>query len=328
MVLSGLIKRCPGTSNPSNGISPGSYDFVGAALHEITEAVGRQILPTSLDLLNLFHYAAPGQFGTGLQQDYFSIDGGKTNLDFFAFPFGDKGDWAVHTPPDANDASQGTGQVLQFSLTDLVEMDVIGFNLNWGAPGLPLADNVALPATDHLSKNVQCVSSELWVLKNFDAAQSLYGQSIGLDAVVYMYSALGQALADGSDTGSTAFKSTWGPLTISSDATFVTHAYTNVFAASGTAAQIQHFVDQLNSYKSIYTASGAFGTNANEIDLLARGAIYGQMIEVKAETPTAVTAAASAPADTSLVGISGQHDTTQPFQLTSSCCVFAILAPA
>jgi len=99
-----------------------------------------------------------------------------------------------------------------------------------------------------------------------------------------MYSALGQALADGSDTGSTAFKSTWGPLTISSDATFVTQAYTNVFAASGTAAQIQHFVDQLNFCKSIYTASGAFGTHANEIDLLARGAIYGQMIGVKAET--------------------------------------------
>jgi len=149
MVIDGAIgfdKTLSWDFDPSNGISPGSYDFVGAALHEITEAVGRQILPTSLDLLNLFHYAAPGQFGTGLPQDYFSIDGGKTNLDFFAFPFGDKGDWAVHTPPDANDASQGTGQVLQFSLTDLVEMDVLGFNLNWGAPGLPLADNVALPA--------------------------------------------------------------------------------------------------------------------------------------------------------------------------------------
>jgi hypothetical protein len=49
---------------------------VGAALHKITETVGRAILPTSLDLLNLFRYAAPGQFGNGLQQDYFSIDGG------------------------------------------------------------------------------------------------------------------------------------------------------------------------------------------------------------------------------------------------------------
>jgi len=83
--------------------------------------------------------------------------------------------------------------------------------------------------------------------------------------------------------------------------------------ASGTAAQIQHFVDQLNFYKSIYTASGAFGTNANEIDLLARGAIYGQMIGVKAENPTAATAAASAQTDTALVGVSGQHDLAHVF---------------
>ena len=153
-------------------------------------------------------------------------------------------------------------------------------------------------------------SSELWVLKNFEATQWLYGHSIGVqDGLVYMYSALGQALADGSDTGSTAFKSTWGPLTIASDTTFVTQAYTNVFGTAGTAAQNQHFVDQLHFYESIYTASHAFG-DANHIDLLARGAIYGQMLGVKAEISTAALAAASAPADTSLVGVSAQHETT------------------
>jgi len=109
------------------------------------------------------------------------------------------------------------------------------------------------------------------------------------------------------------FKSTWGPLTIASDATFVAQAYTNVFGAPGTAAQNQHFVDQMNFYKSIYTASGAFGTDANLIDLLARGAIYGQMLGVKAESPTAALAAASAPADISLVGVSAQDDITHSF---------------
>ena len=178
-----------------------------------------------------------------------------------------------------------------------------------------MASNVALPALTTYQKmyGVSPSSGELWILKNFDATQSLYGQSIGVqDAVVYMYSALGQALATGSDTGSTAFKSTWGPLTIASDATFVTQAYTNVFATAGTAAQIQHFVDQMNFYKSIYTASGAFGTDANRIDLLARGAIFGQMLGVNAENPPVVpavaVAAATAATDTPLVGVSGQHD--------------------
>jgi hypothetical protein len=179
---------------------------------------------------------------------------------------------------------------------------------------LPLANNVALPGLTTYQKmyGVSPSSTELWNLKVFDAVQSLYGQSIGLDATVYMYSALGQALAGGSDTGSTAFKSTWGPLAISSDATFAVQSYANVFGVPGTPAQIQHFVDQLNFYKSIYTASGAFG-DANQIDLLARGAIYGQMIGVKAESPTAALAAASAPADTSLVGVSAQHDITHDF---------------
>jgi hypothetical protein len=290
---------------------------MATAEHEITHVLGRVLgLQFGVkDLLDLFDYSSPSHLALSLP-GYFSIDGGKTPLDNFSTS-GDLADWngLVTGIVDANNAVGTPGKVNLFMSTDFIEMDGLGFNLNWGVPGLSLASNVALPALTTYQKmyGVSPSSGELWVLKNFDAAQSLYGQSIGLDATVYMYSALGQALADGSDTGSTAFKSTWGPLTISSDGTFVTQAYTNVFGAPGTAAQNQHFVDQLSFYKSIYTASGAFGTNANEIDLLARGAIYGQMIGIKAENPTALASAASAPADTSLVGVSAQHDITHAF---------------
>jgi hypothetical protein len=312
----GFSATAPWDFNQADGISPGAFDFMATAEHEITHALGRvlglQFIQFGVrDLLDLFDYSSPGHLAVS-QPGYFSIDGGRTALNHFSTS-GDFGDWSGILGVDANNAIATRGQVNPFTSTDLTEMDVLGFNLNWGAPGLPLADNVVLPALTTYQKmyGVSPSSSELWILKNFDAAQSLYGQSIGVqDAVVYMYSALGQALADGSDTGSTAFKSTWGPLTNASDTTFVTQAYTNVFGTSGTAAQNQHFVDQLHFYKSIYTASGAFGTNANEIDLLARGAIYGQMIGVKAENPTAALAAASAPADISLVGVSAQHDIT------------------
>src|SRR5262249_36164858 len=281
--------------NQADGISPGAYDFMAAAEHEITHVVGRDLgLPQPQfqvrDLLDLFDYSSPGHLAANLP-GYFSIDGGRTLLNYFSTPptSADFADWSGTLGVDANNFRGTPGQVNAFTSTDLTEMDVLGFNLNWGAPGLPLADNVVLPALTTYQKmyGVSPSSGELWVLKNFDAQQSLYGQSIGVqDAVVYMYSALGQALADGSDTGSTAFKSTWGPLTIASDTTFVTQAYINVFGTSGTAAQNQHFVDQLHFYESIYTASHAFG-DANHIDLLARGAIYGQMIGVKAESPTA-----------------------------------------
>jgi len=299
--------------NQADGISPGAYDFMATAEHEITHALGRVLgLPEFQvpDLLDFFDYSSPGHFALSLP-GYFSIDGGKTLLNHFSTS-GDFADWNGTLGVDANNATGTPNQVNQFTSADLTEMDVLGFNLNWGAPGWDLAGNVALPALTTYQKmyGVSPSSSELWVLKNFEATQWLYGHSIGVqDGLVYMYSALGQALADGSDTGSTAFKSTWGPLTIASDTTFVTQAYTNVFGTAGTAAQNQHFVDQLHFYESIYTASHAFG-DANHIDLLARGAIYGQMLGVKAEISTAALAAASAPADTSLVGVSAQHETT------------------
>ncbi len=60
----------------------------------------------------------------------------------------------------------------------------------------------------------------------------------------------------------------------------MTDAYSSVFGHAGSAAQVQHFVDQLNFYEGLYTASGVFG-NASNVDLLARGAVYGQMLGVE-----------------------------------------------
>jgi len=39
-------------------------------------------------------------------------------------------------------------------------------------------------------------------------------------------------------------------------------------------------MDQLNYYVGIYTAAGTFGSASN-IDLLARGAVYGQMLGIE-----------------------------------------------
>ena len=286
----------------SNGISPNLYDFTAAAYHEITETLGRIILPTR-DLLDLFRYSSVGAFGNGNQPDYFSIDGGKTNLSFFAFHDGDEGDWSPHVLPDAFDTSGTPGQVNSFSLTDFTVMDVLGFNLDIGHVYGSLANNVALPALTVYQKmaGTPPTSDQLWNLKVFDAKQSSYGQAIGvLDATVYMYEALGSALADAA-----AFVSKWGPLKIGSDATFLSQAYVDVFGSAGMPAQIQHFVDQINFFKSIYTSSGAFG-DSNHIDLVARGAVYGQMLGIKA-------ASAGGQQEAALVGVSAQQDTITDF---------------
>jgi probable HAF family extracellular repeat protein len=123
------------------------------------------------------------------------------------------------------------------------------------------------------------------ILVAFTTSQYAYGQQIGvMDPVVYAYEALGVALA----STATHFENTFGtsnpayPNSAAGDAQFAADSYASVFGHPGTSAQVQHFVDQLNFFEALYTASGSFGSAAN-VDLLARGAIYGQMLGVQAE---------------------------------------------
>jgi hypothetical protein len=105
-----------------------------------------------------------------------------------------------------------------------------------------------------------------------------YGQQIGVqDPSIYAFQALGVALA----STATNFQNTFSPA-VDGDVQFVVDAYASVFGQAGSGAQIQQFVDQLNSFEALYSAAGVFGSPSN-IDLLARGAVYGQMLGVEHE---------------------------------------------
>jgi hypothetical protein len=99
------------------------------------------------------------------------------------------------------------------------------------------------------------------------------------DPLTYMWQALGQALSEVSGF----FNSTYGPMTLPNDSTFVDEAYESAFGFAPGQAQIDHFTQQVDYFESIYTVSGAYGTDAARIDLLARGAVYGQMLGISAE---------------------------------------------
>ena len=148
--------------------------------------------------------------------------------------------------------------------------------------------NLSVPSTETYTKMYGASPSagELNNLVVFSTDQFNYASKIQVaDPLIYVYEALGAALA----SDSVVFKNNWGPSTIASDETFVSLAYVDVFSHAGSGAQIQHFVDQINFLTGLYTASGAYGTDANIIDLLARGAIYGQMLSFASEaTGTAV----------------------------------------
>jgi hypothetical protein len=83
---------------------PGKFDFVAAALHEITEVLGRTSL-VSIDGLStqydLFRFASDGSRELHSGTAFFSIDNGTTLLNQFSL-IGDDGDWAASSVP--NDA--------------------------------------------------------------------------------------------------------------------------------------------------------------------------------------------------------------------------------
>ncbi len=128
-------------------------------------------------------------------------------------------------------------------------------------------------------------TTELAVLSQFAQTQFTYGQQIGVqDPSIYAFQALGVALASGAH-----FQNTFGPTntlypaSTVGDVHFVDAAYASVFGHAGTAAQVQQFVDQLNYSETLYTAASTFGSSSN-IDLLARGAVYGQMLGIEHES--------------------------------------------
>src|SRR5437868_12427363 len=128
--LWGLTRRHPGRSIRAAARCPANLILSGVAEHEISEVLGRIAdlgsIGGTLDPLDLFRYSAPntGALSVGNGQ-YFSIDGGYTNLNTFnGARGGDVGDWAGYTI-DAFNAGARSGVTLPISAADIIEMDVL-----------------------------------------------------------------------------------------------------------------------------------------------------------------------------------------------------------
>lgn len=126
------------TFDPANRAVSGKYDFIGVALHEITEAMGRSYgldtTPGNPFLIpnDLFRFTASGvrNFSTTATAVYFSVDNGTNVIKYYnSNPGGDLQDWTNSTPRDSCDAFVPSGVQLVFSNADVTAVDILGYNM-------------------------------------------------------------------------------------------------------------------------------------------------------------------------------------------------------
>jgi hypothetical protein len=131
-----------GAGNPFSFVgvpAAGFFDFKGVAAHEISEVLGRLGLKganiggaNAHSAMDLFAYTGAGvrslNEGPGA---FFSFNNGTTLLTQFNNSLAnglDSRDWVNGNPPDAFNQFSSSGVVNSVTATDLINMDVIGYN--------------------------------------------------------------------------------------------------------------------------------------------------------------------------------------------------------
>ena len=108
----------------------GAYDFMGIALHEMTEVLGRVSLNGAISghgSGTVTEYTPLDLFRTGTGDSVFSTNG--VQQQFNTSGSGDQGDWATTT--DAFAASPTLGTDLPFTYADYLAMEAAGWSGNF-----------------------------------------------------------------------------------------------------------------------------------------------------------------------------------------------------
>ena len=123
----------------ASSVAATKYDFMGTAIHELTEVMGRTLLAgatlgtanANYDLMDLMNYAAAGvRNAADSTAGYLSLNGGASSLGALnTAAGGDGGDWASSVTDDSFDAFSPPGTIGTVSANDITLMNALGWNL-------------------------------------------------------------------------------------------------------------------------------------------------------------------------------------------------------
>jgi len=245
----------------------GEYDFIGVVEHEFTEVMGRIDLfgdsiggTTGYSLLDMFHYTAPSHHTyTGLTTNYFSPNGGTTNLDYFnSNPQGDLGDWASSAGADSYLAFTPTGQEDTVSQSDIAEMNALGYRIA-GQSGSG-SSTPPLPAN---------TTADMILDRGADGTYEIYdigGNTIlaasALGQISTQWQVVGLGGFDGTDTSDIILRSSSGVFQIYDVAN-------NTLGGNTTVGQV--------GVEWSVSGFGDFSSRAGETDMLMRNSGTGQL---------------------------------------------------
>ena len=128
------------TFDATNRAVSGKFDFIGVALHEITEVMGRVYFDLSSVFIpyDLFRFTNSGarSFNINATNAYLSADNGVTALRYFYTnsSLGDVQDWKTSGAVDSCDAFVSLGKKGVLSYADITALDVIGYQSSQALP--------------------------------------------------------------------------------------------------------------------------------------------------------------------------------------------------